>query len=100
MISFSLVYFEGAWTEDEMARVEAAAEAVEASRSLDNRRRPAPWVAVAHTAEEAGVWIVSRYGLSEVLMAGSVEELTEEMDGSERGSLRLRATLRSFHRRH
>lgn len=91
---FSFVYFEGAWTEEEMACVEAAAETAEASCPTGNRGRPAPWVAVSHA--DAGIYLASRYGRSEVLMAGSAEDLADEIRRAEQRFPPSQRTLSSL----
>jgi hypothetical protein len=84
MVPFSLVYFEGRWTEEEAALVETAAE--EAEKTLYSGGTPcveAPWVAVAHDAGPSGLYVASRQGNVEVMTAESPEALADKIRGGE-----------------
>jgi hypothetical protein len=84
MVPFSLVYFEGKWSEEEAALIEAAAEGAE--QALYSGGTPcveAPWVAVAHDAGPSGLYVASRQGNVEVMAAESPEALADKIRGAE-----------------
>jgi hypothetical protein len=76
----SPVYFEGAWSNEEAAVVEAAAEEIETTASM---RVPessfAPWVALAYSERNGGTYLASRHGTSTVLRAESARGLAQKI---------------------
>lgn len=80
MVPFSLVYFEGKWSEEEAALIEAAAEGVEETFCFaQNGDLSAPWVAVAHDAGPSGMYLASRQGRVDVMTAETPEALAEKI---------------------
>jgi hypothetical protein len=85
MVPFSLVYFEGQWSREEAALIEAAVEGVEATAVPGDRGdRGAPWVAVAHETGPTGTYLASREGRIDVMAAESPEALAEQIRATER----------------
>jgi hypothetical protein len=82
MVPFSLVYFEGQWSREEAALIEAAVEGVEATAVPGDRG--APWVAVAHETGPTGTYLASREGRVDVMAAESPEALAEQIRATER----------------
>lgn len=83
MVPFSLVYFEGRWSDEEACLIEAAAEGAE--RALYSGGIPcvdAPWVAVAHDAGPSGLYVASRQGNVDVMAAESPEALADKIRGA------------------
>lgn len=76
LMASSLVYFEGAWSSEETAIIEAAAEEAEAMASTRVPCSPfAPWVALAYPRRKEGTYLASRHGRPMVLRADSAEAL-------------------------
>ncbi len=76
----SLVYFEGLWSDEEAAVVEAAAEDAEMMASTRVPVSPiAPWVALAYPGRKEGTYLASRHGRPTVLRADSAEALADKI---------------------
>jgi hypothetical protein len=90
MVPFSLVYFEGPWSEKDAALIEDAAQAVEAgSCSKQRGDLGAPWVAVAHDTGASGMYVASRQGNVRVLTAGTPEALARKIRSVKVPSFRM-----------
>lgn len=80
MESSSLVYFEGTWTEAELARIETAVRKVEDGQAaVLDPSRDAPWVAIAESTGNKNVYFASRRSWTQVLSAQSAEGLAERI---------------------
>ncbi len=80
MVPFSLVYFEGKWLDEEAVLIEGAAERVETAFVPEwDSDLAAPWVAVAHDTGPSGMYIASRQGTPDVLVADSPEVLARKI---------------------
>lgn len=80
IMASSVVYFEGEWSSEDVALVEAAAKEVEAAASARVLfSTVAPWVALAYPGREEDTYLASRHGAPKVLRAESARDLAKKI---------------------